>query len=106
MRTVDLAGNPFRTPRRCHLIRCFCTLSYEYRIATVASNSTMNSADQTLSKDSKNDDRCLVCEAQATGFHFDAQSCSACAAFFRRTVSLNKKFVCIANRSDCNVHYK
>uniref|UniRef100_A0A7I4YDT0 Zinc finger and Nuclear hormone receptor domain containing protein n=1 Tax=Haemonchus contortus TaxID=6289 RepID=A0A7I4YDT0_HAECO len=67
----------------------------------------MNSADQTLSKDSKNDvsDRCLVCEAQATGFHFDAQSCSACAAFFRRTVSLNKKFVCIANRSDCNVHY-
>ncbi|KAE9415016.1 hypothetical protein Angca_009322, partial [Angiostrongylus cantonensis] len=50
-------------------------------------------------------DRCLVCEAQATGFHFEAQSCSACAAFFRRTVSLNKKFVCIANRSNCKVHY-
>uniref|UniRef100_A0A0K0DM37 Nuclear receptor domain-containing protein n=1 Tax=Angiostrongylus cantonensis TaxID=6313 RepID=A0A0K0DM37_ANGCA len=47
----------------------------------------------------------LVCEAQATGFHFEAQSCSACAAFFRRTVSLNKKFVCIANRSNCKVHY-
>ncbi|EYC04012.1 hypothetical protein Y032_0090g2364 [Ancylostoma ceylanicum] len=51
------------------------------------------------------DHRCLVCGAQATGFHFDAQSCSACAAFFRRTVSLNKQFVCIANRSDCHVHY-
>ncbi|VDM72360.1 unnamed protein product [Strongylus vulgaris] len=54
----------------------------------------------------KNEDhRCLVCGAQATGFHFDAQSCSACAAFFRRTVSLKKKFICIANRSDCQVHY-
>ncbi|VDL72371.1 unnamed protein product [Nippostrongylus brasiliensis] len=59
----------------------------------------MNSADLLpQSKDSKK-------EAQATGFHFDAQSCSACAAFFRRTVSLNKKFDCIANRNDCQVHY-
>ncbi|WKX99611.1 hypothetical protein Q1695_014470 [Nippostrongylus brasiliensis] len=66
----------------------------------------MNSADLLpQSKDSKKEDRCLVCEAQATGFHFDAQSCSACAAFFRRTVSLNKKFDCIANRNDCQVHY-
>ncbi|KHJ86439.1 hypothetical protein OESDEN_13814 [Oesophagostomum dentatum] len=30
------------------------------------------------STDLKNEDhRCLVCGAQATGFHFDAQSCSA-----------------------------
>ncbi|KAK5970192.1 Ligand-binding domain of nuclear hormone receptor [Trichostrongylus colubriformis] len=65
----------------------------------------MNITVQTHPKDPKNDDRCRVCEAQATGFHFDAQSCSACAAFFRRTISLNKKFVCIANRSDCKVHY-
>ncbi|KJH46886.1 Ligand-binding domain of nuclear hormone receptor [Dictyocaulus viviparus] len=58
-----------------------------------------------LLSNSKSNDRCLVCEAQATGFHFEAQSCSACAAFFRRTVSLNKNFICIANRSNCNVHY-
>lgn len=49
--------------------------------------------------------RCLVCSAQATGFHFEAQSCSACAAFFRRTVALTKTFICITGRDDCNVHY-
>uniref|UniRef100_A0A1I7UJZ1 Nuclear receptor domain-containing protein n=1 Tax=Caenorhabditis tropicalis TaxID=1561998 RepID=A0A1I7UJZ1_9PELO len=49
--------------------------------------------------------RCLICSAQATGYHFEAQSCSACAAFFRRTVALTKTFVCITGRDDCAVHY-
>lgn len=49
--------------------------------------------------------RCLICDAQATGFHFEAQSCSACAAFFRRTVALHKTFTCITGRGDCQVHY-
>ncbi|PAV89085.1 hypothetical protein WR25_08940 [Diploscapter pachys] len=49
--------------------------------------------------------RCLICEAQATGFHFDAQSCSACAAFFRRTVALKKTFECITRKGQCVIHY-
>ncbi|CAI4228874.1 unnamed protein product [Auanema sp. JU1783] len=48
---------------------------------------------------------CLICSAQATGYHFDAQSCSACAAFFRRTVSLQRVFRCITGKNDCLVHY-
>lgn len=54
---------------------------------------------------SESSTRCLICAAQATGFHFEAQSCSACAAFFRRTVALTKSFICITGRDDCNVHY-
>ncbi|GMT17902.1 hypothetical protein PFISCL1PPCAC_9199, partial [Pristionchus fissidentatus] len=49
--------------------------------------------------------RCRICHAQATGFHFEAQSCSACAAFFRRTVALTKDFVCINRKNECTIHY-
>ncbi|CAP33905.2 Protein CBR-NHR-80 [Caenorhabditis briggsae] len=55
--------------------------------------------------DSPPSTRCLICSAQATGFHFEAQSCSACAAFFRRTVALTKTFKCITGKDDCAVHY-
>jgi len=41
------------------------------------------------------DYRCKVCDAHATGFHFQAQSCSACCAFFRRAVAMKKSYKCL-----------
>ncbi|CAD5230675.1 unnamed protein product [Bursaphelenchus okinawaensis] len=48
---------------------------------------------------------CKICSAHATGFHFDAQSCSACAAFFRRAVSLGREYTCINGQNNCTILY-
>uniref|UniRef100_A0AC34Q621 Uncharacterized protein n=1 Tax=Panagrolaimus sp. JU765 TaxID=591449 RepID=A0AC34Q621_9BILA len=47
---------------------------------------------------------CLVCEAPSNGYHFNAPSCSACAAFFRRTVTLNRHFEC-SHDNACKINY-
>ncbi|CAO4378739.1 unnamed protein product [Caenorhabditis nigoni] len=44
---------------------------------------------------------CLVCGLSCrTHFHFGGASCTACASFFRRTVSLNIRYVC-KRENDC-----
>ncbi|CAP27001.2 Protein CBG06735 [Caenorhabditis briggsae] len=44
---------------------------------------------------------CLVCRLSCrTHFHFGGASCTACASFFRRTVSLNIRYVC-KRENDC-----
>ncbi|CEF68133.1 Nuclear hormone receptor, ligand-binding, core domain and Zinc finger, nuclear hormone receptor-type domain and Nuclear hormone receptor, ligand-binding domain and Zinc finger, NHR/GATA-type domain-containing protein [Strongyloides ratti] len=48
--------------------------------------------------------KCLICDAPSSGFHFNAPSCSACAAYFRRTVTLNRVYVCQQN-NNCKVFY-
>jgi nuclear hormone receptor family protein NHR-80 len=48
--------------------------------------------------------RCHVCNAPSNGYHFNAPSCSACAAFLRRTVTLNRKFEC-SHGNDCKIDY-
>ncbi|CAJ0954721.1 unnamed protein product, partial [Mesorhabditis belari] len=38
---------------------------------------------------------CQVCHSTlANGLHFGARTCAACAAFFRRTISDGKKYIC------------
>uniref|UniRef100_A0A0K0EDV1 Mitochondrial import inner membrane translocase subunit TIM17 n=1 Tax=Strongyloides stercoralis TaxID=6248 RepID=A0A0K0EDV1_STRER len=53
---------------------------------------------------SKDFSKCLICDAPSSGFHFNAPSCSACAAYFRRTVTLNRVYVCQQN-NNCKVFY-
>uniref|UniRef100_A0A183CV98 Nuclear receptor domain-containing protein n=1 Tax=Gongylonema pulchrum TaxID=637853 RepID=A0A183CV98_9BILA len=48
---------------------------------------------------------CGVCLARATGYHFEAQSCSACAAFFRRAIAYKKQFRCKTGKNNCIIHY-
>ncbi|CAB3400969.1 unnamed protein product [Caenorhabditis bovis] len=37
---------------------------------------------------------CLVCETEAHGQHFGIRCCRACAAFFRRTLTMDLKYKC------------
>ncbi|KAH7723956.1 CRE-NHR-53 protein [Aphelenchoides avenae] len=48
---------------------------------------------------------CLVCGGPAVHKHFgNALSCNSCCAFFRRTVSMNKNYVCKA-RKNCALRF-
>ncbi|CAI5446681.1 unnamed protein product [Caenorhabditis angaria] len=59
-----------------------------------------SSASASVSASASTATRCLVCEHPDGGSaHFGSTSCLACAAFFRRTVSLNIQFVCKKDRN-------
>ncbi|GMS80958.1 hypothetical protein PENTCL1PPCAC_3133, partial [Pristionchus entomophagus] len=46
---------------------------------------------------------CLICRSKSDCTHFGVDSCRACAAFFRRSVSLNKTYKCRAKTDLCDV---
>ncbi|GMT05979.1 hypothetical protein PENTCL1PPCAC_28153, partial [Pristionchus entomophagus] len=46
---------------------------------------------------------CRICTAQADSAHFGVDACRACAAFFKRTVQLAKKYICRQSTGNCNV---
>lgn len=37
---------------------------------------------------------CIICGDDSDGLHFGKHTCRACAAFFRRTVSLKLEYTC------------
>ncbi|CAI5448504.1 unnamed protein product [Caenorhabditis angaria] len=48
--------------------------------------------------------KCLICSKSAQGFRFGIQSCRACAAFFRRTTVLNRKYKCVKRKGNCDLN--
>lgn len=60
--------------------------------------------DWSSSSSSSQQKECTICAAPSNGYHFNAASCSACAAFFRRTVTLNRNFAC-NHQKNCRVNY-
>ncbi|KAI6205624.1 hypothetical protein M3Y94_00813000 [Aphelenchoides besseyi] len=50
--------------------------------------------------------QCKICSAHATGFHFNAQACSACAAYYRRAVVLSRSYKCVTGKNECVIFYK
>uniref|UniRef100_A0A8R1HJA1 Nuclear receptor domain-containing protein n=1 Tax=Caenorhabditis japonica TaxID=281687 RepID=A0A8R1HJA1_CAEJA len=51
---------------------------------------------------------CQVCHStvNVSCNHFGARTCKACAAFFRRTVSMKLDYSCIEDPDSCRVHYE
>ncbi|CCM09391.1 Nuclear receptor domain-containing protein [Caenorhabditis elegans] len=42
--------------------------------------------------------KCMVCDSpNATNYHFGAQSCKACAAFFRRSIAMDQCYECLGD---------
>ncbi|PIC43885.1 hypothetical protein B9Z55_004450 [Caenorhabditis nigoni] len=50
----------------------------------------------------KTNSKCAICLEDGDGFHFGAEACKACAAFFRRSISQKKHYACRGN-GDCDV---
>lgn len=51
--------------------------------------------------------QCEVCDSTSniSCNHFGAKTCKACAAFFRRTVSMKLDYVCLEDPNACLVHF-
>ncbi|EGT51400.1 hypothetical protein CAEBREN_23838 [Caenorhabditis brenneri] len=47
--------------------------------------------------------RCKICLKTGHGLHFGIVTCRACAAFFRRTVVLNRKYKCSRRNGKCEI---
>lgn len=48
--------------------------------------------------------KCHICGAPSNGMHFGIEACRACAAFFRRTVSCKRGYIC-QEKNDCEISF-
>ncbi|KAK6759538.1 hypothetical protein RB195_021241 [Necator americanus] len=46
---------------------------------------------------------CRVCCDRSDGAHFGIDSCRACAAFFRRSIAMKKKYICRQGSNTCDI---
>ncbi|KAE9555163.1 hypothetical protein FO519_001658 [Halicephalobus sp. NKZ332] len=58
-------------------------------VEAMDSESTSNNSPPSVSKET-----CVVCGDESDAMHFGQRTCRACAAFFRRTVSQNNRYIC------------
>ncbi|KAL6734581.1 hypothetical protein Aduo_005107 [Ancylostoma duodenale] len=51
--------------------------------------------------------KCGVCESPSvSSLHFGGRTCKACAAFFRRTVSMKMTYLCVGGERQCRIHFE
>lgn len=50
----------------------------------------------------KNFEPCKICTSVGNGCHFGVEACRGCTSFFRRTISMDKKYVCNENET-CDI---
>ncbi|KAK6112461.1 Zinc finger C4 type (two domains) family protein [Brugia pahangi] len=92
------------------LIFCYPLLSFDISNTLSALSITQQSAPRTICSvitKKTGEQLCQIClYAASNGSHFGAKTCAACAAFFRRTVSDEKNYICKrSQRCDVKLTY-
>ncbi|CAF4085016.1 unnamed protein product, partial [Adineta steineri] len=86
-------------------------LENNQRILTKRSLSTQSSTELNKTKSGSTSKRqksplmCVVCDADAHGYNFDAITCESCKAFFRRNALRLQKLKCRRNDGHCDVRF-
>ncbi|GMT04739.1 hypothetical protein PENTCL1PPCAC_26913, partial [Pristionchus entomophagus] len=67
-------------------------------------NGSTTPLEDTTSSPTSSTRLCRICSDKSDGAHFGVDSCRACAAFFRRSIVMKKKYVCRQGGHNCNIN--